>query len=75
MSGEQLDFSADSEYSLLVQQKAVPLTERQYRSLSAFTEVPHGFVLVLGDNPEASIDSRDYGFVSVKNITGKILGK
>jgi len=37
--------------------------------------VPEGFIFVLGDNPEVSVDSRDYGFVSIDSITGRILGK
>ena len=38
------------------------------------TEVPLGTVFVMGDNRERSIDSRDYGPVSLENIDGLVLG-
>lgn len=40
-----------------------------------FEKIPEGYVFTLGDNQKNSVDSRDYGFVSVKNIMGKIIGK
>ena len=73
--GTTLEFMADSEYILKVNNKTIPLKEEEYKRLSSFSQVPSGYVLVLGDNIEESIDSRQYGFVAVKNITGKILGK
>ena len=38
-------------------------------------QVPDGYILAVGDNYEVSVDSRDYGFVSVKNVLGKVLCK
>ena len=43
--------------------------------MNNYEKVPEGYVLVLGDNLSDSVDSRDYGFVSVKNITGKIISR
>jgi len=34
--------------------------------------VPHGMVYVLGDNSEASIDSRQFGFIQLRDIIGKV---
>ena len=43
--------------------------------MSQYDSVPDGYILALGDNLSESVDSRSYGFVSVKNVTGKIIGK
>ncbi len=75
VAGAQLDFLMQPEYSLAANGKRIRLTAEQYAGLSPFLTVPDGYVLALGDNPAESIDSRDYGFVSIKNITGKIIGK
>lgn len=75
VSGDSIDFSTDKGYILNVNGQEIPLTIEQYASLKDFQTVPQGFVMVLGDNLAESLDSRDYGFVSVKNITGKIIGK
>ena len=73
--GTHLEFLQNSHYILKINQKEIPLTPVQYQMMKAFQEIPEGYILTIGDNMEDSIDSRDYGFVSVKNITGKILGK
>ena len=75
VAGEHLDFLSEQEYSLAVNGNKIPLTESQYEGLKPFSIVHAGYVLALGDNLSQSIDSRDYGFISVKNITGKIIGK
>lgn len=73
--GTTLEFFKDPQYILKVNGKNIPLKEGEFEKLSSFSEVPKGYILALGDNLEQSIDSREYGFVSIKNITGKILGK
>lgn len=75
VSGDHLDFSTDSGYILTVNNKHVFLTPPEYEKMHNFEKVPEGYVLVLGDNLSDSVDSRDYGFVSVKNITGKIINR
>lgn len=73
VAGDQLDFSCDSGYSLKVNGISVELSVEQYQKMKSYSKVPEGYILALGDNPSDSIDSRDYGFVSVKNVTGKVL--
>lgn len=72
---ETLVFSCDSGYSMSVGGVTIPLTEGQFQRLKYSAEVPEGTILAIGDNYESSVDSRDYGFVSVDSIMGKILWK
>ncbi len=58
---------------LLVGDQRYFLTERQKELLSGFKTVPEDTVLVLGDNSFHSVDSRDYGFISIETIRGKVI--
>ena len=58
--------------------RIVELNRLQFRNLGGFLpqaaqQVPAGFILALGDNAAQSRDSRDYGFVSVDSICGRLL--
>lgn len=70
---ETLVFSSDSGYSMSVGGITIPLTEGQYQRLKYSEEVPEGTILAIGDNYASSVDSRDYGFVRVDSIMGKVL--
>ncbi|MEU8247915.1 S26 family signal peptidase [Nonomuraea sp. NPDC048916] len=37
------------------------------------TQVPPGWMAILGDNPDASHDSRDYGLVTQKRLVGVVV--
>ena len=71
--GEPLEYSADTEYTLRTGGKEYPLSKKQYRLMSSIKKVPDGMILAIGDNAEVSVDSRDYGFVPVKNIIGRVI--
>ncbi len=77
VSGDRLEFSLDDErnYCLTVKNQKIPLTTLQYLNLKNSDFVPAGYILAIGDNYEVSVDSRTYGFVSEKNILGKVIGK
>jgi len=76
VAGDRLDFPRSAAgYSLAVNGRVFPLTEAQYRRFRRAEAVPSGMILAVGDNAESSIDSRHYGFVSARNIVGKVLGK
>ena len=70
-----LEFSDKSEYSLIVGEKNIPLTEEQFAFFSQYSCVPKGMFLAIGDNYASSIDSRNFGFVNEKNVAGKVLCK
>ncbi len=73
VAGDLLEYSSDNVYTLKTGGKEISLTEKQYQNLKNSDSVPQGFVLAVGDNYEESIDSRTYGFVSVRNILGKVI--
>ena len=75
VENEELEIYEDSGYSLRVGEKIIPLTEEQYHRIRYSDKVPVGMILAVGDNYEESVDSRDYGFVSAENVTGKVLWK
>lgn len=84
--GSMLTFSVNQEkpsatYGFVhIMSKKVPLTVRQFKNLGGFLQpytlsIPQNFILALGDNVQTSRDSRDYGFISVDSIRGKLLWK
>lgn len=77
VSGDKLEFSADNEYNHILRAGdfSIPLNQIQYLNLKDSVSVPQGYILAIGDNYEVSVDSRTYGFVSERNILGKVLCK
>ena len=73
VSEQSLEYSANSLYNLKIGDKNIPLTKEQYFNLKDCSQVPEGYILAIGDNYEKSVDSRDYGFVSVRNVLGKVI--
>ncbi|UTC63722.1 signal peptidase I [Treponema sp. OMZ 788] len=80
---KKLGYNGFYDYSMKVSGKDIPLTAVQFanlggmlRGVSSMKEVyriPAGTVLAVGDNLDASWDSRDYGFVLVDGIYGKVV--
>jgi signal peptidase I len=75
VSNEVLEYSSNSSYSLSVGEKSYPLTEEQFQRIKYDHQVPTNTILALGDNSAVSVDSRNYGFIPVQNIFGKVLCK
>jgi signal peptidase I len=63
----------DSTGWLLIGDERYFLTSRQKDLLTDIKIVPENTVLVLGDNPYHSVDSRDYGCISMDSIRGKVI--
>lgn len=70
---EKLEYSFNNGYSVNVGSLTIPLTERQYQRMKYDSVVPENTVFCVGDNYLESVDSRDYGFVFVESILGKVL--
>jgi len=77
IGGDKLEFSLDNDYNhiLTVGNQKIELTALQYLNLKNSSAIPKGYILAIGDNHEVSVDSRTYGFVSERNILGKVLCK
>ncbi len=58
---------------LVVQGEEFFLTDSQKERLTTTPVIPDGYIMVLGDNPFHSIDSRDYGFVPIDTLVGKVI--
>jgi signal peptidase I len=77
VGGDKLEILTDSEYNYILKAGdfSIPLSQIQYLNLKDSASVPAGYILAIGDNHEVSVDSRTYGFVSERNILGKVLCK
>lgn len=75
IAGDRLEYFADNGYTLLVGENKIDLTEQQFFQMKSSEFVSDGYILAIGDNYSESIDSRSYGFVSVKNVVGKVVGR
>lgn len=84
ISDMPIDFSFNSlynglsDYKMTIGERSVNLSAAQFRNLGGRLEnparkIPKDTVLALGDNPDSSYDSRDYGFVSADSIYGKVI--
>lgn len=75
VEGQLLEYSENPVYNLKVGDKNIPLSKLQYTRLKDTDKVPEGYILAIGDNYAQSVDSRDYGFVSMRDVLGKVLCK
>jgi signal peptidase I len=80
VEGDELNYlketpSLQGAYGVNVNGMYFLLSESQYQRFKNTDKVPAGMIFAMGDNAEESVDSRHYGFVSVRNILGKVLCK
>lgn len=73
VGGDKLEFDAQNDkYCLRVNGQEIPLTSIQYHKLWTTQAVPQGYILAVGDNAQISHDSRDYGFVPLRNVVARV---
>ena len=60
-----------AEHALHLGERTIGLTASQEYWLAACSEVPEGTVFVVGDNLERSLDSRDWGFIALRDVVGR----
>lgn len=70
-----LEISSNTEYSIIVGEKTIPLNDEQYEKIRYSKKVPEDRIMAVGDNYSQSVDSRNYGFIATNNILGKVLCK
>lgn len=75
VEGETIAISDETPYTLTVGGATYPLTPMQRALMEGSGRVPEGTILAVGDNYDASIDSRTYGFVPQEDLLGKVLFK
>jgi len=56
---------------LEVNNMRIPLKFYQEHTMKPESVIPDGFVFVLGDNPDVSVDSRNFGVIDVKTVLGR----
>lgn len=71
VAGDPMDASNPGE--LDVAGRKLPATALQAARFYGKASVPAGLVFAAGDNPPESLDSRDYGFIPVEEILGKVV--
>lgn len=69
----EIEYFTENGYYMKVGEETIPLTEGQYQRIKYNSYVPENTVFCVGDNYLESVDSRDYGFVLVDSILGKVL--
>jgi signal peptidase I len=74
-AGDELSYSWNGAYNVSVNGREFPLTEGQYQRFKHTSAVPQGMLFAVGDNSAESVDSRHYGFISYRNILGKVVCK
>lgn len=71
LPGESVNINRDG--WLLVDDEEFFLTNSQKDRLIQNPVIPDDYIMVLGDNPFHSVDSRDYGYISASRILGKVI--
>lgn len=71
LPGESVNISREG--WLLIDDQEFFLTSSQKDRLILNPVIPDDYIMVLGDNPFHSVDSRDYGFISSSRILGKVI--
>lgn len=73
IAGDKLEcVEQNDNFWLLVNGQKFPLTPLQYHKLWTTKAVPEGYILAIGDNASLSRDSRDYGFVPIRNVVARV---
>lgn len=71
--GMLISFEGAPNHAVCVNGDRFSLTEEQWSRFKKADRIPAGMLFVVGDNPSESLDSREYGFVSINSIKGKAL--
>ncbi len=58
---------------MVIGNTVVPLDAAQYETFFPYSEVPEDSIFAVGDNLDISVDSREYGFIPLKEVQGKVL--
>ncbi|MBO7123941.1 MAG: signal peptidase I [Treponema sp.] len=74
IAGDKIECAEQNDnYCLRVNGQEIPLSSIQYHKLWTTRAVPQGYILAIGDNAQISHDSRDYGFVPIRNVVARAI--
>jgi signal peptidase I len=73
--GSSGDIIRITESSVIIGEEQFKATLYLIGIIEKYDKIPEGYIFVAGDNRAVSLDSRNYGFLPVREVIGKVMGE